>query len=115
MSMSAMSCRLQPALGVLALLVAVIACGGDAHVDPVVSDESAARATASPPVSEDALSLSPASPAAASESLPALPAGSREFLSAGPAEESAATAPTLPEAPCSSDIATCAWATRPLA
>ena len=116
MSMGTMMGRLLPALGGLALLlVAVIACGGDEHVDAVVSAESAARTSASPPVSEDA----PSPPSAAvSESFPALPPSSREFLSAGPAEESAATAPTLPAAPCTSDIATCeprAAATRPLA
>ena len=118
MSMVAMSCRLLPALGVLALLlVAAIGCGGDEHVDPVVSAESAARASPSSPVSEDAPSLPPAAPVAVSESFPALPPGSREFFSAGPAEESAATAPTLPEAPCTSDVATCEprpSATRPL-
>ena len=116
MSMGTMMGRLLPALGGLALLlVAVIACGGDEHVDAVVSAESAARTSASPPVSEDA----PSPPSAAvSESFPALPPSSREFLSAGPAEESAGTAPTLPAAPCTSDIATCeprAAATRPLA
>ena len=58
MSMGAMSCRLLPALGVLALLlVAAIGCGGDEQVDAVVSAESAARTSASSPVSEDAPSL----------------------------------------------------------
>ena len=43
MSMGTMMGRLLPALGGLALLlVAVIACGGDEHVDAVVSAESAA-------------------------------------------------------------------------
>ena len=108
MSMGAMSYRLLPALGLLALLlVAVIGCGGDEQDDAVVSAESAARASASSPVSEDAPSLPPAAAVAASESFPALPPGSRGFFSAGPAEESAATAPTLPEAPCTSDSATC--------
>ena len=107
MSMGAMSCRLLPALGAFALLVATIGCGGAGREDAVVSGESAARATASSPVSEDAPSLPPAAPVAVSESFPALPPGSREFFSAGPAEESATTAPTLPEAPCTSDIATC--------
>ena len=115
MSMVAMSCRLLPALGLLALLLVVaIGCGGDEQVDAVVSAESAARTSASPPVSEDA----PSPPSAAvSESFPALPPSSREFLSAGPAEESAGTAPTLPAAPCTSDIAACEprpSATRPL-
>ena len=111
MSMGAMSCRLLPALGLLALLlVAVIGCGGDEQDDAVVSDESAARASASSPVSEDAPSLPPAAPAAVSESLPALPAGSREFFSAGPVEESAATARTLPAEPYSGDIAS--WEPR---
>ena len=108
MSMGAMMGRLLPALGALALLlVAVIGCGGDEQVDAVVSGESLARASASSPVSEDAPSLPPAGPVAASASLPALPPGSREFFSAGSAEESAATAPTLPAAPCNSDLATC--------
>ena len=118
MSMGTMMGRLLPALGGLALLlVAVIACGGDEHVDAVVSAESAARTSASPPVSEDVPSLPPATPVAASESFQALPPSSREFFSAGPAEESATTAPTLPEAPCTSDVATCEprpSATRPL-
>ena len=76
MSMGAMMGRLLSALGVLALLlVAAIGCGGNGQVDAVVSDESAARASASSPVSEDAPSPPSAAPVAVSESFPALPAG----------------------------------------
>ena len=111
MSMVAMSCRLLPALGVLALLlVAVIGCGGDGPVDAVPSGEEASHVRASSPVSEDAASLPPAIPAAASESFQALPPSSREFFSAGPVEESAATARTLPAEPYSGDIAS--WEPR---
>ena len=107
MSMGAMMGRLLPALGALVLPVTTHGCGGDEHVDAVVSDEAAARASASSPISEGAPSRPPAAPVDTSESFPVLPHGSREFLSEGSAEESAATAPPLPAAPCSSDLATC--------
>ena len=110
MSMGAMRHRLLPVLGALAVLAAAHGCAGGKDVDAVASDETTARAGAPARVSEDTAALPTAAPAHTSTPLPPLPPGSREFFSAGTAEESAATARTLPAEPYSGDIAS--WEPR---
>ncbi len=81
MSMGAMMGRLLPALGALALLIAVIGCGGDEQVYTVVSGESATHVRASSPVSEGAPSLpsvaQPPSPSLSRHCRPAVGSSSR--------------------------------------